>query len=95
MVGGGVGQALGAVSSAVSLVTNPSAKNILTTTVTTAVGYAIEGSDVPLAFGTAAVNASKFAANTVVIPVFTPGASQSTTVNINGTTVQLDDDLPR
>jgi hypothetical protein len=76
-------------------VTNPTPKNILTTTVTTAVGYAIEVSDVPLAFGTAGYEGSKFAANTVMIPVFTPGPVQATNANINGTTVQPDDGLPR
>jgi hypothetical protein len=62
---------------------------------TTVLGYAVEGSDVPLAFGAAVVDGSQFAANTVMIPVFTPDALQSNTANINGVTVPLDDNVPQ
>jgi hypothetical protein len=95
MVGGGVGQVVGPVSSIVSVLNDPSTTNKVTTVATTVLGFAVEGSDVPIGFATAAVKASEFAANTITIPVFTPGPVQATDTNINGTTVQLDDDLLR
>ena len=81
----------GYASAAANLANDHSLKNL----VLTGLGL-IPGPDVPLAFGSAAVDVSRFAANQVMIPVFTPDALQSNTANINGTTVSLSgDDAPQ
>jgi hypothetical protein len=46
--------------------------------------YAVEGSDFPIAVGFAGYHGSQFVANQGVIPVFTPDALRSHTINAKG-----------
>jgi hypothetical protein len=66
---------LGRVSAAISVVNDPSPLNVTLT----GLGL-VPGLDVPMAFGTAAWDGSKFVGNQVITPVFTPDASQASTI---------------
>lgn len=76
VVGGKAGKVLGPASTIISVANDPSPENIGIN----ALGL-IPGLDVPIALGSAAWDGSKFAANQVVIPVFTPNTPQNITVN--------------
>ena len=70
---------LGAASSLLSLAIDPTPKNALVTGASTVIPMIVEGSDVPIAFGSAAYNGSRFAGQ-VMTDVFTPDALQSDTI---------------
>jgi hypothetical protein len=78
---------LGVVSTAASIKNDPGFLNWDLNGLSTAIPYAIEGSDLPLAYGFAVYDGSQFAGHTLTT-VFTPDASQSDTINANGITVQ-------
>ncbi len=78
---------LGAASTIVSVVHDPSFVNLDLTGLSNMVPLVIPGSEVPIAFGFAAYSGSQFAGNTLTT-VFTPDALQSNTINANGITVQ-------
>jgi hypothetical protein len=78
---GKASKGLGYVGAGVSAMNDPSLKNLTLT----GLGL-IPGPDVPIAVGTAGYDGSVFAGG-VITQVFTPDASQSDTVDINGITV--------
>ena len=80
----GAGPKVGAIGTLMSIAGNPSPQNIGMNLLP----WAFPELRVPMAFGGAAWDASKFTANHVIIPVFTPDALQSDTINENGITVQ-------
>ena len=68
-------------SSVISVVNDPSPENIGMTGGTTLACYAFPVLDVPVAYGTAVYAGSTFVADQVIIPVFTPDASQADTID--------------
>jgi hypothetical protein len=78
---------LGFASSAASAIYDPSFVNLDLDSLSNAIPYVIEGSDLPIAAGFAVYDGSQFAGNTM-ITVFTPNTLQSNTINANGITLQ-------
>jgi RHS repeat-associated protein len=74
--------AFGLVGSTISIWNEPTPQNIAIT----ALGV-IPGPDVPVGIYSVAQDGSKFATDNVIVPVFTPDASQSDTINMNGITL--------
>jgi hypothetical protein len=75
---------LGYASSALSLAADHTPTNVMLNAGSTLIPHIVEGSDFPIAVGFAGYDGSQFVANQVIIPVFTPDALQSNTVNENG-----------
>lgn len=80
----GAGPKVGAIGTLMSIASNPSPPNIGMNLLP----WAFPELRLPMAFGGAAWDASKFTANHVIVPVFTPDTLQSDTINANGITVQ-------